>query len=152
MLDLLHHSASFWPEFPVPVASFCCCVSLFDQWPSSIFSYLYCFFFNYFFSYFGDPVSRSSGWPLISYIVKDDFELLILVPPHPECWDHRCVPSRCICLACVVWRNKPRAFCLLGKPSTKGTPPPSHHPSGAINSASAQVWWPYANMFPRPWG
>ena len=32
----------------------------------------------------------SSGWPWICSAPADNLELLILLPPPPECWDYRC--------------------------------------------------------------
>lgn len=32
------------------------------------------------------------GWLQTQIVAKDDFELLTLVPPPPECWDYGHVP------------------------------------------------------------
>lgn len=35
-----------------------------------------------------DRISFSPGYPWIHYIIKDDCELLISLPPPPKCWDY----------------------------------------------------------------
>ena len=34
-------------------------------------------------------LSCSPGWPLTHYVAEDDLELQILLPPPPNCWDHK---------------------------------------------------------------
>lgn len=36
-----------------------------------------------------DGVSYSLGWPQTYYVPKDDHELLISLPLHPDCWGYR---------------------------------------------------------------
>lgn len=42
-----------------------------------------------YFFLFVDMISCSPGWPLINYLCKEDFELLILLPLILECLDYR---------------------------------------------------------------
>lgn len=38
---------------------------------------------------FWDRLSRRPCWPQVHYTFRDDLEVLILLPPVPECWDFR---------------------------------------------------------------
>lgn len=72
--------------------------------------------------HFQNRVSRSLGWPITCYVVKDDLKLLILLPVSPECWDYK-YPAPC--LVCAVPGIKPRVLLTLDKYSSKWVTPPS---------------------------
>jgi hypothetical protein len=38
---------------------------------------------HFFFSF-----KYSPGWPIVHYVVKDDLELLIVLPLPSQCWDY----------------------------------------------------------------
>lgn len=42
--------------------------------------------------FFGDKVSWNPVWTGTHCVVKDDLELLILLPPPPRFWNYRCPP------------------------------------------------------------
>jgi len=42
--------------------------------------------------HFKDRISGHPERPGIYYVVDSDFELLILVPPLPKCWDYSSIP------------------------------------------------------------
>lgn len=48
------------------------------------------------------------------HVAKDDFELLVLLPPPPKCWDGGRAPPH---LVYVVRGMEPRALCMSGERS-----------------------------------
>lgn len=48
-----------------------------------IITIIYYYYFYYYYMY--------PGLPLISHVVEDDFEHLILLCLAPECWDYMCL-------------------------------------------------------------
>lgn len=49
------------------------------------------------------------------YFVEDDFELMILTPPHPMCWYHRCAPLDLVYAELGI---KPGGLCMEDRHST----------------------------------
>jgi hypothetical protein len=54
--------------------------------------------------YFRSEIESHGAQAVLS---KDGFELLIFLPPPPQCWDHRCAPS---CLALYSVRDGTQVF------------------------------------------
>lgn len=44
-------------------------------------------------------IAKQQGWPRTHCVSQSDFQLLILSPPLPVCWDHR---NAALCLGCVL--------------------------------------------------
>lgn len=85
----------------------------------------------------GNSGSRITGQSSDLFVGKDDLELLMLVPRPPECWDCSCVLP---CTVYVVLGTKPRALCVLGKPSALA-PYPEPLPEHISWAAHFWKWW-----------
>lgn len=61
--------------------------------------------------FFSKIISCSPRYPWTFYVVEEELELLILLPPPPKCRDYRYAP---LYLLYVVLGIKPRILCMLG--------------------------------------
>lgn len=48
----------------------------------------------------GHRVSQSPHWPQTDYVVKDELEFLIHLPPLPETVDHKCITTPSSTIVC----------------------------------------------------
>lgn len=63
-------------------------------------------------------VSGSPGWPQTHYIIKDDLELVILLPPLPRHWNYACVLSYPVS---AVYGDRTQGFMLAQAGKTTAT-------------------------------
>lgn len=84
----------------------------------------------------------------VLFVGKDDLELLMLLSLPPECWDYSYMLP---CLVYGVLGIKPRALCVLGKPSAiepHPKPPPYVFPESYASESGKSIflvlesqWW-----------